>query len=128
MRHPLPYTFAKAHHVLLQDDGHQRVLWTGPETSTSALSEVLRLHTVDMLQRESSRDLDTRIAAAYAGGESSAAAVVGEVENAVDLSRLMQDSTAKTMHRSSVSSMRCSRRPSRTTPRTSTSNRSKIGS
>jgi len=91
MRHPLPYAFAKAHHVLLQDDGHQRVLWTAPQTSTSALSEVLRLHTVDMLQRESSRELDTRIAAAYAGGESSAAAVVGEVESAVDLSRLMQD-------------------------------------
>jgi uncharacterized protein YabE (DUF348 family) len=58
MRHPLPYAFAKAHHVLLQDDGHQRVLWTAPQTSTSALSEVLRLHTVDMLQRESSRDLE----------------------------------------------------------------------
>ncbi|MFM8768650.1 MAG: type II secretion system protein GspE, partial [Rubrivivax sp.] len=91
MRHPLPYAFAKAHHVLLQDDVHQRVLWTGPETSTSALSEVLRVHAVDALQREPSRDLDARIAAAYAGGESSAAAVVGEVESAVDLSRLMQE-------------------------------------
>ena len=94
MRHPLPYAFAKAHHVLLQDDGHQRVLWTAPQTSTSALSEVLRLHSVDMLQRESSRELDTRIAAAYAGGESSAAAVVGEVESAVDLSLLRADGAA----------------------------------
>jgi general secretion pathway protein E len=32
-----------------------------------------------------------RIAAAYAGGESSAAAVIGEVESGVDLSRMMQD-------------------------------------
>ena len=32
-----------------------------------------------------------RIAAVYAGGESSAATVIGEVESAVDLSRLMQD-------------------------------------
>ena len=32
-----------------------------------------------------------RIAAAYAGGESSAAVVIGEVESAVDLSRMMQE-------------------------------------
>jgi type II secretory ATPase GspE/PulE/Tfp pilus assembly ATPase PilB-like protein len=32
-----------------------------------------------------------RIAAVYAGGESSAAAVIGEVESGVDLSRMMQD-------------------------------------
>jgi general secretion pathway protein E len=32
-----------------------------------------------------------RIAAAYAGGESSAAAVIGEVESGVDLSRMMQE-------------------------------------
>ena len=91
MRHPLPYAFAKAHHLLLQDDGQQRVLWTDPQTSTAALSEVLRVHPVDALQRATARDLASRIAAAYAGGESSAAAVVGEVESAVDLSRLMQD-------------------------------------
>jgi choline dehydrogenase len=35
--------------------------------------------------------LAERIAVAYAGGESSAAAVVGEVESAVDLSRLLQE-------------------------------------
>jgi type II secretory ATPase GspE/PulE/Tfp pilus assembly ATPase PilB-like protein len=38
-----------------------------------------------------SATLANRIAVAYAGGESSAATVVGEVESAVDLSRLMQD-------------------------------------
>src|SRR5207249_8664109 len=35
--------------------------------------------------------LGNRIAAAYAGGESSAATVIGEVESAVDLSRMMQE-------------------------------------
>jgi general secretion pathway protein E len=35
--------------------------------------------------------LAQRIAAAYAGGESSAATVIGEVESRVDLSRMMQD-------------------------------------
>jgi general secretion pathway protein E len=57
----------------------------------STLSEVLRVHAVDLWQREAAAQLQARIAAAYAGGESSAAAVVGEVESAVDLSRLMQE-------------------------------------
>jgi general secretion pathway protein E len=52
---------------------------------------VLRVHPVDLWQREAAPQLQARIAAAYAGGESSAAAVVGEVESAVDLSRLMQE-------------------------------------
>ena len=76
MRHPLPYAFAKAHQVLLQDDGRQRVLWTTPATPVSTLSEVLRVHSVDLWQREAAAQLQARIAAAYAGGESSAAAVV----------------------------------------------------
>jgi general secretion pathway protein E len=55
------------------------------------LSEVLRLYIVDRFEHEDASTLDNRIALAYAGGESSAAAVVGEVESAVDLSRMMQD-------------------------------------
>jgi general secretion pathway protein E len=90
-RHPLPYAFAKAHTVLLEDDGRQLVLWAGETTPPGALTEVLRAYAVQALERESSAQLAQRIAAAYAGGESSAAAVVGEVESAVDLSRLMQD-------------------------------------
>ena len=87
----LPYAFARAHQVLLEDDGRQRVLWSGPQTPLSALAEVLRIHTVDATEREDGAALTQRIAEAYAGGESSAAAVVGEVESAADLSRLMQD-------------------------------------
>ncbi|MFO1217759.1 MAG: type II secretion system ATPase GspE [Burkholderiaceae bacterium] len=90
-RHPLPYAFAKAHALLLEDDGTQRVLWAAEGSNASALSEVVRLFDVTSFERESSTTLAQRIAAAYAGGESSAAAVVGEVESAVDLSRLMQD-------------------------------------
>ena len=90
-RHPLPYAFAKAHTVLLEDDGRQLVLWAGETTPPGALTEVLRAYAVQVLERESSAQLAQRIAAAYAGGESSAAAVVGEVESAVDLSRLLQD-------------------------------------
>ncbi|MFZ4651803.1 MAG: type II secretion system ATPase GspE [Rubrivivax sp.] len=91
IRHPLPYAFAKAHTVLLQDDGDTLVLVASEQTPRSALSEVQRLYAVDATEREAAATLGRRIAAAYAGGESSAAAVVGEVENAVDLSRLLQD-------------------------------------
>jgi len=90
-RHPLPYAFAKANTLLLEDDGERLVLWAPDTVSLPALSEVLRLYAVDALEREAQPSLAQRIAVAYAGGESSAAAVVGEVESAVDLSRMMQD-------------------------------------
>ncbi len=90
-RHPLPYAFAKANTLLLEDDGERMVLWAPESVPLPALSEVLRLYDVDALEREAAPSLASRIAAAYAGGESSAAAVVGEVESAVDLTRMMQD-------------------------------------
>jgi len=90
-RHPLPYAFAKANTLLLEDDGERMVLWAPESVALPALSEVLRLYDVDALEREAAPSLASRIAAAYAGGESSAAAVVGEVESAVDLTRMMQD-------------------------------------
>jgi general secretion pathway protein E len=91
MKHPLPYGFAKANTLLLEDDGSERVLWAAESASTSALGEVLRLHAVDRVECEAAGTLAERIARVYAGGESSAATVVGEVESAVDLSRLLQD-------------------------------------
>jgi general secretion pathway protein E len=90
-RHPLPYAFAKAHSLLLEDDGERLTLWADANTSASVLSEVLRHFQIDSFEHEAQASLAQRIAAAYAGGESSAAAVVGEVESAVDLSRMMQD-------------------------------------
>ena len=90
-RHPLPYAFAKAHTLLLEEDGGQRVLWASEEASLSALGEVMRQHQVDAVERAETGELAERVAAIYARGESSAAAVVGEVESAVDLTRLMQE-------------------------------------
>jgi hypothetical protein len=55
------------------------------------LSEVQRQLRRGRIEHEDAATLAERIAAAYAGSESSAAAVVGEVESAVDLSRMMQD-------------------------------------
>jgi general secretion pathway protein E len=90
-RHPLPYAFAKAHTVLLEDVGDQHVLWAADTASLSALAEVMRQFRVDAVERSDADELAQRIAAAYAHGESSAAAVVGEVESAVDLTRMMQE-------------------------------------
>jgi general secretion pathway protein E len=90
-RHPLPYAFAKANTLLLEDDGRQLVLRLASTTPRSALTEVLRRYAVDRFEPEAPDTLDKRLAEAYAGGEASAAAVVGEVESAVDLSRMMQE-------------------------------------
>jgi general secretion pathway protein E len=90
-RHPLPYAYAKAHTLLLEDNGEHLVLWAPESVALPALSEVMRLYDIDVLEREPSSTLVNRIAAAYAGGESSAATVIGEVESAVDLSRMMQE-------------------------------------
>jgi general secretion pathway protein E len=90
-RHPLPYAFAKAHNLLLEDDGQQLTLWAGEATPMSALSEVMRVYDVRQFEREPKATLEQRIASVYAGGESSAATVVGEVESAVDLGRMLQE-------------------------------------
>jgi general secretion pathway protein E len=90
-RHPLPYAFAKAHTLLLEDDGEQLLLCAAETTPLSALAEVTRLFDVARFESEAAATLVQRIAAAYAGGESSAAAVIGEVESGVDLSRMMQE-------------------------------------
>ena len=92
VRHPLPYAWAKANTLLLEDNGDQLTLWMPPSSPPSAASaEVMRLYAVDAVQVEPADSLALRIARVYAGGESSAAAVIGEVESGVDLSRLMQD-------------------------------------
>ena len=90
-RHPLPYAFAKANTLLLESDGQQLVLWASETTTASALAEVTRHYTVRSFEREAAATLVRRIASAYAGGESSAAAVIGEVESGADLSRMMQE-------------------------------------
>ncbi|MCH7343262.1 type II secretion system ATPase GspE [Pelomonas sp. CA6] len=90
-RHPLPYAFAKAHQLLLEDDGARLTLWATPRADLPALSELQRVYAIDHLEILEPGLLAERLQAAYSGSESSAALVVGEVESAVDLSRMMQD-------------------------------------
>lgn len=56
-------------------------MWADAQAPRAALAEVMRLHAVDAVELEASERLAQRIAQAYAGGESSAAAVIGEVES-----------------------------------------------
>ena len=91
LRHPLPYSFARSQQLLLEDDGEQLTLWHAPSSTRSGLSEVMRKHAPQRLQPLDAATLAQRISAAYAQGESSAAAVVSEVEGEADLSRMMQE-------------------------------------
>jgi len=91
MRYPLPYAFARTHQLLLEEDADQLTLLVHAQSSAAAISEVLRKYPQSQLQAQSANALVQRISAAYAQGESSAAAVVTEVESDADLSRMMQE-------------------------------------
>ena len=94
-RYPLPYAFARSHSLLLEDSGSARTLWHSASPNANALGEVMRKYANSgsplELQNVETLALAQRISAAYAEGESSAAAVVSEVESDADLSRIMQE-------------------------------------
>ena len=92
MRYPLPYAFARTQQLLLEqaDDG-SCTLWMPRTPPRSALSEVARRFDVKAFEALDGPQLAQRISAAYAHGESNAAAVVSEVQGEADLSRMMQE-------------------------------------
>jgi general secretion pathway protein E len=95
--HPLPYTFARSHRLLLETGAQGMTLWLCSDSDRSALSEVTRKYgTQDLdIQHTTPADVQERIHLTYAGGQahgaSTAAAVVNEVESDADLSRMMQE-------------------------------------
>jgi general secretion pathway protein E len=94
MRHPLPYAFARAHQLLLEDDGQVSMLWHAASPHPAAWSEVMRHCGADTLfhcQQLDARELAQRISSAYAHAESSAALVASEVQEDADLTRMMQE-------------------------------------
>jgi general secretion pathway protein E len=91
MRHPLPYAFARTQQVLLQDDGAQLHLWVSRDSNPAGVREALRKYPQARLQPQGAPALVQAISVAYAQGESSAAAVVSEVQSDADLSRMMQE-------------------------------------
>jgi general secretion pathway protein E len=91
MRYPLPYAFARTQQVLLEEQSGEFTLCVHPASLPGGVSEVLRKYPVRQVESQAAEVLVQRISAAYAQGESSAAAVVSEVESDADLSRMMQD-------------------------------------
>ena len=95
MHYPLPYAFARAARLLLEDDGQRLVLWHDGRPAAAHLTEVMRRYAsathAPVLQHMGAAQLAQRISAAYAQGGGSAAAVVSEVESDADLSRIMQE-------------------------------------
>ena len=95
MRYPLPYAFARTARLLLEDDGHGLTLWHDGHPEAGHLSEVMRRYGETpeplALQQADAQSLAQRISTAYSQSESSAAAVVSEVESDADLSRIMQE-------------------------------------
>ncbi|MDI3383308.1 type II secretion system ATPase GspE [Xenophilus aerolatus] len=91
-RYPLPYAFARGQQLLLeQSEDDALTLWMPVGTPPAAIGEVLRKHRVSAFQALPAPELAQRISAAYAQGESNAAAVVSEVQSDADLSRMMQE-------------------------------------
>ncbi len=95
MRYLLPYAFARTHQLLLGEAAGQLTLWLHAGSDQQALGEVLRQHAgapqAVQLETLPAAALIQRISSVYAQGESSAAAVVSEVESDADLSRMMQE-------------------------------------
>jgi general secretion pathway protein E len=91
MRYPLPYAFARTQQVLLEEQSGEFTLCVHPASLPGGVSEVMRKYAVRQVESQAAEVLVQRISAAYAQGESSAAAVVSEVESDADLSRMMQD-------------------------------------
>ena len=91
MRYPLPYAFARTQQVLLEERSGEFTLCVHPASLPGGVSEVMRKYPVHQVESQAAEVLVQRISAAYAQGESSAAAVVSEVESEADLSRMMQD-------------------------------------
>ncbi len=95
MRYLLPYAFARTHQLLLGEESGRLTLWLQAASDRQALSEVTR-HYASSLDNLSIATLEPevlaqRISSSYAQGESSAAAVVSEVESDADLSRMMRE-------------------------------------
>ena len=91
MRYPLPYAFARSQQLLLEDNLGELTLWLHPATGASGIGEVVRKYPVRRVETQAADALMHRISTAYAQGESSAAAVVSEVESDADLARMMQE-------------------------------------
>lgn len=90
MLHPLPYGFASRALVLLQCSDN-KVLHLCPDSSFSAVGEVLRVHgSVHEIFHHATEDLRQLIGASYSE-RGDAASVVSHVESETDISQLLHE-------------------------------------
>ncbi|MDE2212092.1 MAG: Flp pilus assembly complex ATPase component TadA [Betaproteobacteria bacterium] len=88
----LPFAFARDGRVLVvAQHAEATEVWVCDETRPEALAEVGRVYGVLRVRHQSTEALQAALSKAYAANEGEAAQVVGEVEEEIDLSRLMQD-------------------------------------
>jgi general secretion pathway protein E len=88
----IPFSFSKSHEVLLLDQlAETPTLFFSPKTKPSTLHEVARNVGPLRFCKKSSEELLAMISQEYAQNETDAATVVDELEENVDLARLMQD-------------------------------------
>ena len=88
----IPFSFAKHHEILLTNQSENiRSLYWSPNTKLSILHEIARNVGVLHYVKKSSEEILLMISQQYSQSESDAATVVDELEDNVDLSRLMQD-------------------------------------
>jgi general secretion pathway protein E len=88
----IPFSFAKSHEVLLMDTTAEiPTLFWSPKTRPSILHEIARHYGPLHYFKKNSVEILSLISKEYAQNESDAATVVDELEDNVDLSRLMQD-------------------------------------
>jgi general secretion pathway protein E len=88
----IPFSYSKAHEVLLQSSGGQaEVLWHSTNTPLHCIQEVMSLVGPIHRQLKPSASLLQEINAAYARDDTDAAQVADEVEESVDLSQLLQE-------------------------------------
>jgi general secretion pathway protein E len=88
----IPFSFAKSHEVLLSNplEDIPSLYWSS-KTKPSVLHEISRNVGVLHYVKKSSEDILLMISQHYSQNESDAATVVDELEDNVDLSRMMQD-------------------------------------
>jgi general secretion pathway protein E len=88
----IPFSFAKSHEVLLSDplEDIPSLYWSA-KTKPSVLHEISRNAGVLHYIKKSSEEILKMINQQYSQSESDAATVVDELEDNVDLSRMMQD-------------------------------------
>ena len=88
----IPFSYSKAHEVLLQSSGGQaEVLWHTTNTPWHCIQEVMSLVGPIHRQLKPSATLLQEINEAYARDDTDAAQVADEVEESVDLSQLLQE-------------------------------------